>query len=137
MRLYRTRDASLINQICAKPGIREACGFGDHQVPDFSEPAARDDHIILTNGFDACVLAVIHNPAVIEVHCAFDVTCRGRMAIEAWETAFAYLWAETSAQTIIAGPMVENRAACWMARRMGMRSSGERDGRAWFHLARA
>jgi hypothetical protein len=134
--IFQTLDPTLHNSICAKPDIKLACGFSADDIPDFSNCTDREDIKLLTNGVDAAAFFFGHSMAVWEAHCAFDLTCRGKRAIEAWEGCFEWMWTNSTAQTITAAPMISNKPACWMARRMRMTFECERDGKAWFHIHR-
>ena len=115
------RVASLeeVNAIANDASVQKMMGVGDL---DFSAAMADDRLVALThNGF--CSLFVWCAPGVYEGHVMARKDSRGRCAIDAGKSAFAYM-KEQGARMIWAQPSIANRAAIWYVRQMGMKDHG-------------
>ena len=129
MTVFRTFDPQLINRIANIPTIKEMIFLNDPQARrysfDYHDAIAQADRwIVVTDGDDAVAMFEVKTPTVFEGHFFFGPTCRGFKAIRIARLMVDWLFQNTRLIMLVGETPIENRGACFMAKKIGMVSDG-------------
>jgi len=118
--IRREHDTELIDKVFASPHVRPFVCYHDREVDWW--PAIRGC-CVLSNGKDAISIFEEFAPREWQGHILFDISHRGREAVETAKEMLAYMipkWADR----IVGGIPMRNRPARLFMRRIGMTPIG-------------